>query len=90
MFSSLHRALSRSLAVTNSLRDEGTPVTAHDQICKAIKEGDGPRARTLMFEHLMQGERTILKSVKKAELNGAAPALPLTTTPSQPSDPPAA
>jgi len=71
MFSSLHRALSRSLAVTNSLRDEGTPVTAHDHICKAIKDGDGATARTLMFEHLMQGERTILKSVKRAELNGS-------------------
>ena len=87
MFSSLHRALSRSLAVTNSLRDEGTPVTAHDHICKAIKDGDGVTARTLMFEHLMQGERTILKSVKRAQLNGSQSSA---TTPSQPDDPPAA
>jgi GntR family transcriptional regulator, transcriptional repressor for pyruvate dehydrogenase complex len=67
MFSSLHGALSRSLAVTSALRDEGTPVTAHDQICKAIKDGDGERARGLMYEHLMQGERTVLKSVEMAE-----------------------
>lgn len=87
MFSSLHRALSRSLAVTNSLRDEGTPVTAHDHICKAIKDGDGPQARMLMFEHLMQGERTILKSVKRAELNGSQSSV---TTPSQLEDSPAA
>jgi GntR family transcriptional repressor for pyruvate dehydrogenase complex len=67
MFSSLHNALSRSLAVTSALRDEGTPAAAHDQICSAIKAGDGERARALMYEHLMQGERTILKSVELTE-----------------------
>jgi GntR family transcriptional repressor for pyruvate dehydrogenase complex len=66
MFSSLHNALSRSLEVTSALRDEGTPVTAHDHICRAIKDGDRERARSLMYEHLMQGERTILKSVRPA------------------------
>ncbi|HVW87456.1 MAG TPA: FadR/GntR family transcriptional regulator [Bryobacteraceae bacterium] len=63
MFSSLHRAMSRSLRVTSSLRDEGTPITAHEQMFQAIREGDAERARVLMFEHLTQGEKTILKTV---------------------------
>jgi GntR family transcriptional repressor for pyruvate dehydrogenase complex len=62
MFSSLHGALSRSLAVTSALRDEGTPVDAHERIFRAIQAGDGECARALMHAHLMQGERTILKS----------------------------
>jgi GntR family transcriptional repressor for pyruvate dehydrogenase complex len=63
MFSTVHSALSRSLALTSALREEGTPVTAHDQICAAIRDGNGERARTLMHEHLLQGGRTIRKSV---------------------------
>jgi GntR family transcriptional repressor for pyruvate dehydrogenase complex len=63
MFSTLHGALSRSLAVTSALRDEGTPADAHHEICAAIRDGDGERARTLMHDHLLQGGRTILKSV---------------------------
>src|SRR5215469_5635845 len=62
MFSSLHRALSRSLTVTTSLRDDGTPMSAHSEICQAIKAGDHARARELMFDHLLQGESTILKA----------------------------
>lgn len=62
MFSSLHGALSRSLRVTSSLREQGTPISAHDQICCAIKAGDDAAARKLMFEHLVQGESTILKA----------------------------
>jgi len=65
MFSSLHRALSRSLTVTTSLRDDGTPMSAHSEICQAIKAGDDARARKLMFEHLMQGESTILKATEE-------------------------
>jgi GntR family transcriptional repressor for pyruvate dehydrogenase complex len=68
MFSSLHRALSRSLRVTSSLREQGTPLSAHDRICHAIKAGDGDGARRLMFEHLLQGESTILKAATPAEL----------------------
>src|SRR5665213_650975 len=62
MFSSLHSALSRSLTVTSSLRDDGTPVSAHEKIFQAIKAGDHASARQLMFDHLVQGERTILKA----------------------------
>jgi DNA-binding FadR family transcriptional regulator len=62
MFSSLHGALSRSLRVTSSLREQGTPISAHDQICRAIKAGDDTAARKLMFDHLVQGESTILKA----------------------------
>ena len=62
MFSSLHRALSRSLAVTSSLRDDGTPVGAHERICRAIKDGDDATARLLMYEHLQQGESVIQKA----------------------------
>jgi GntR family transcriptional repressor for pyruvate dehydrogenase complex len=61
MFSSLHRALSRSLSVTTRLRDEGMPVAAHREICAAIRAADGDRARVSMYEHLLRGERTILK-----------------------------
>ncbi|MES1257003.1 MAG: FadR/GntR family transcriptional regulator [Acidobacteriota bacterium] len=67
MFSSLHRALSRSLTVTSSLRDEGTPVVAHEQMLQAIEAGEGERARTLMYEHLLQGESTLLKSASPPE-----------------------
>jgi GntR family transcriptional repressor for pyruvate dehydrogenase complex len=63
MFSTLHRALSRSLAVTTALRDEGMPTVAHEGICSAIREGDCARARALMYEHLLHGERMILKSM---------------------------
>jgi GntR family transcriptional repressor for pyruvate dehydrogenase complex len=63
MFSTLHRALSRSLAVTTSLRDDGMPTIAHSGICSAIRACDGERARALMHEHLLDGERTILKSI---------------------------
>lgn len=62
MFSSLHRALSRSLKVTSSLREQGTPISAHEQICRAIKDGDDTAARRCMFEHLVQGESTIHKA----------------------------
>jgi GntR family transcriptional repressor for pyruvate dehydrogenase complex len=61
MFSSLHGALSRSLAVTSSLRDEGMPIAAHREICAAIRGADSERARQLMVEHLLRGERTIRK-----------------------------
>ncbi len=67
MFSSLHRALSRSLTVTSSLRDEGTPVEAHEQMLRAIEAGEAERARSLMYEHLLQGESTLLKSATPAE-----------------------
>jgi GntR family transcriptional repressor for pyruvate dehydrogenase complex len=63
MFSCLHQAMTRSLAVTSSLRDEGTPMGAHEQMFLAIKDGDAEGARRLMFEHLLQGESTILKSI---------------------------
>ncbi len=68
MFSTLHGALSRSLAVTSALRDEGTPADAHNEICDAIREGDGERARALMHAHLITGERTIMKSVVNANV----------------------
>jgi GntR family transcriptional repressor for pyruvate dehydrogenase complex len=64
MFSSLHRALSRSLTVTSSLRDAGTPTIAHEGMLQAIEAGEAERARTLMYEHLLQGERTLLKSAR--------------------------
>jgi GntR family transcriptional regulator, transcriptional repressor for pyruvate dehydrogenase complex len=66
MFSSLHRAITRSLSVTSLLREEGTPITAHEQVFLAIRAGDAEAARRLMFEHLQQGERTILKAAKIA------------------------
>ena len=62
MFSSLHRAMSRSLTVTSSLRDENTPVEAHEQMYLAIAAGESERARALMHQHLLQGESTLLKS----------------------------
>jgi GntR family transcriptional repressor for pyruvate dehydrogenase complex len=62
MFSSLHQALTRSLNVTSSLRDEGTPFSAHSKICLAIKKANAEEARRLMIEHLTQGEGTILKA----------------------------
>src|SRR5260370_966611 len=61
MFSSLHRAMTRSLTVTSSLRDEGTPVSAHEQMYNAIEAGEAEKARRLMFDHLVQGESTLLK-----------------------------
>jgi GntR family transcriptional repressor for pyruvate dehydrogenase complex len=67
MFSSLHQAMSRSLTVTSSLRDEGTPVVAHEQMFRAIEAGEAERARTLMYEHLLQGEGTLMKSSAPAE-----------------------
>jgi GntR family transcriptional repressor for pyruvate dehydrogenase complex len=66
MFSSLHQAMSRSLTVTSSLRDEGTPVVAHEQMLLAIEAGEAERARSLMFEHLVQGESTLLKTTAPA------------------------
>jgi len=66
MFSSLHGALSRSLAVTTSLTDTCTPISAHEQMFLAIQAGDAEKARALMIEHLLQGERTILKSTVQA------------------------
>jgi GntR family transcriptional repressor for pyruvate dehydrogenase complex len=63
MFSTLHRALSRSLVVTTALRDDGMPITAHASICAAIREGNCERARALMHEHLLAGERTLLKTI---------------------------
>jgi len=68
MFSSLHRAMSRSLVVTSSLRDEGTPVDAHEQMLRAIEAGEAERARSLMYEHLLQGEGTLLKSTAGSEI----------------------
>jgi GntR family transcriptional repressor for pyruvate dehydrogenase complex len=62
MFSTLHRALSRSLAVTTALRDDGMPHDAHAGICAAIRGRDGERARALMHDHLLEGERTLRKS----------------------------
>ncbi len=67
MFSSLHRAMSRSLTVTSSLRDEGTPVVAHEQMFLAIEAGEAERARALMHEHLLQGESTLQKSTVPGE-----------------------
>jgi GntR family transcriptional regulator, transcriptional repressor for pyruvate dehydrogenase complex len=66
MFSSLHRAMSRSLTVTSSLRDEGTPVGAHEQMFRAIEAGESEKARNLMFDHLLQGESTLLKTTAVA------------------------
>jgi len=66
MFSSLHGALSRSFAVTTSLTDARTPTNAHEQVFLAIQAGDADRARALMIEHLLQGERTLLKSTPRA------------------------
>jgi GntR family transcriptional repressor for pyruvate dehydrogenase complex len=63
MFSSLQRIMSRSLRVTTSLRDDGTPLSAHQAMYYAIQEGDPLKARTLMTEHLLQGESTLQKSV---------------------------
>jgi GntR family transcriptional regulator, transcriptional repressor for pyruvate dehydrogenase complex len=62
MFSSLQRIMSRSLQLTTSLRDEGSPFSAHDAMYYAIQEGDPLKARRLMVEHLAQGESTIQKS----------------------------
>jgi GntR family transcriptional repressor for pyruvate dehydrogenase complex len=62
MFSTLHRALSRSLAVTTPLRDDDMPIAAHSRICAAIREGNCEQARALMHQHLLDGERTILKT----------------------------
>jgi GntR family transcriptional repressor for pyruvate dehydrogenase complex len=73
MFSSLHRAISRSLTVTSSLRDEGTPVIAHEQMFLAIAAGEAERARRLMFEHLLQGESTLLKTVAPIEVEALSP-----------------
>ncbi|MGD1070957.1 MAG: FadR/GntR family transcriptional regulator [Bryobacteraceae bacterium] len=64
MFSSLHRAISRSLSVTTLLREEGNPVKEHEQVFLAIQAGDAEAARRRMFEHLQQGERTLLKAAK--------------------------
>lgn len=61
MFSSLYGALSRSLAVTTSLRDEGMPIAAHREICTAIRDSNAGRARELMTDHLLRGELTIRK-----------------------------
>jgi GntR family transcriptional regulator, transcriptional repressor for pyruvate dehydrogenase complex len=63
MFSSLHRAMSRSLTVTSSLREDGTPLRAHEQMYLAIKAGEAEEARGMMFEHLLQGEGTLKTSV---------------------------
>jgi GntR family transcriptional repressor for pyruvate dehydrogenase complex len=64
MFSSLHRAISRSLSVTTLLREEGNPIREHDQVFLAIQAGDADAARQRMFEHLQQGERTLLKAAR--------------------------
>lgn len=62
MFSSLQRIMSRSLQVTTTLRDGGTPLSAHQALYYAIEAGDPLKARQLMTEHLIQGEGTIQKS----------------------------
>lgn len=62
MFSSLQRIMSRSIQVTTSLREDGTPLSAHQAMFYAIKEGDPLKARKLMTEHLLQGESTIQRS----------------------------
>jgi GntR family transcriptional repressor for pyruvate dehydrogenase complex len=67
MFSSLHQAMTRSLRVTASLRDEGTPVMAHEKMFRAIEAGEAELARRLMYEHLLQGESTLAKSSTPAE-----------------------
>jgi GntR family transcriptional repressor for pyruvate dehydrogenase complex len=66
MFSSLHQAMTRSLTVTSSLRDDGTPLVAHEEMLLAIQAGEAERARSLMFEHLLQGESTLLKTTVPA------------------------
>jgi GntR family transcriptional repressor for pyruvate dehydrogenase complex len=68
MFSSLHGAMARSLNVTSSLRERGTPIGAHEQLLIAIREGNAERAREVMTEHLMQGERTLLKTTVPPEV----------------------
>jgi len=67
MFSSLHGALSRSLTVTSSLRDAGTPMGAHEQLFHAIRAGDSALAHRLMAEHLQQGESTLQKTTAPLE-----------------------
>src|SRR5207249_4159325 len=67
MFSSLHRAMSRSLNVTSSLSEGGMPVLAHENMLRAIQAGDGEQARSLMTQHLLDGERTILKTTVQVE-----------------------
>jgi GntR family transcriptional repressor for pyruvate dehydrogenase complex len=62
MFSSLQRIMCQSLRVTTSLRDDGTPLSAHESMYYAIQEGDSIKARQLMTDHLAQGESTIQKS----------------------------
>jgi GntR family transcriptional repressor for pyruvate dehydrogenase complex len=68
MFSSLHGALSRSLAVTSLLCPDRTPVHFHEQVCLAIEAGDSERARAVMIQHLLHGESMILQSAEQANL----------------------
>jgi len=76
MFSSLHRAISRSLNVTTLLREEGAPMSEHERIFLAIQAADAEGARCRMIDHLQRGESSILKATDlpapKAE---AAPAV---------------
>lgn len=71
MFSSLHRAMSRSLNVTSQLREDGTPIGAHSQMFEAIRDRDPERARQLMIEHLLQGEGTIHKTMALPQADSA-------------------
>jgi GntR family transcriptional repressor for pyruvate dehydrogenase complex len=62
MFSSLHRALSRSLALTSELCPDRTPETFHEQVFLAIRDGDAEKARAVMIDHLLHGESVILST----------------------------
>jgi DNA-binding FadR family transcriptional regulator len=64
MFSSLHRAITRSLNVTALLREEGAPLSAHEKVYLAIRAGDADAARRQMVEHLQHGESSILKTTR--------------------------
>ena len=65
MFSSLHRALSRSLTLTSAVCPDQTPVDFHDQVYRAIKNEDPQTARAVMVDHLLHGESMILKSTEQ-------------------------
>ena len=66
MFSSLHRAISRSLNVTTLLREEGAPTNEHERIFLAIQAADPEGARSRMIEHLQRGESSILRATRMA------------------------
>ena len=67
MFSSIHRALSRSLTVTSMLRDEDAPLIAHERILDAVRRGDSEGARRCMAENLSMAETALMKAVPNSE-----------------------